>query len=285
VALLGPDANSRTIYLGPGQSAWGRTATVYTDSAATSLATILTYDGTGTPGAAISGSALTIDSESQVPQFWFPVGVDTLYARVNGLAAVKKLNADYDARLDAAHYASTDAQWLLNGSPTGVLRPNLRRSECGGNLAALTTQIMTSVALYLEAGDVVTNLTFCSATTAAGTPTNWWYALYSTASTPALLGQTADQATTAWAANTVKTLALASPYTVLTTGVYYAAVHVKATTVPTLLGASLNANASAAVVTGQKVLAMTSGSGLTDAAPATIATPTTVATVPYCVAT
>lgn len=182
------------------------------------------------------------------------------------------------------HYDDTNEQWLLNGSPTGLLRPNLRRTEVGGNLAALTTQVMTSVALYLEAGDVVTNLTFCSATTAAGTPTNWWFALYSTAATPALLGQTADQTSTAWAANTAKTVALATPYTVVTTGIYYAAVHVKATTVPTLLGSSLNATASAAVVAGQKILALTSGSALTDTAPATIASATTVATVPYCIA-
>lgn len=179
----------------------------------------------------------------------------------------------------------TDQQLVYNGSPTGLLRANLRRTECGGNLAALTTQVMTAVALYLEAGDVVTNLTFCSATTAAGTPTNWWFALYSTAATPALLGQTADQTSTAWAANTAKTVALATPYTVTTTGIHYAAIMVKATTPPTLLGASLNANASGAVVTGQKVLANTSGSSLTDTAPATIATPTTVGTVPYVVAT
>lgn len=181
--------------------------------------------------------------------------------------------------------AISNSQWMLDGSPTGLLKANLRRSECGGNLAALTTQVMTSVALYLEAGDVVTSLTFCSATTAAGTPTNWWFALYSTAATPALLAQTADQASAAWAANTVKTVALAAPYTAPTTGVYYAAVMVKATTPPTLLGAALNVNASSAVVAGQKVLAYTSGSSLTDTAPATIATPTAVATVPYCAAT
>lgn len=183
------------------------------------------------------------------------------------------------------HYATTDAQYLLNGSPSGVLRANLRRSECGGNLTALATGVMTSAALYLEAGDVVTYLSFCSATTAANTPLNWWFALYSTASTPALLAQTADQTTTAWGANTVMKVALASPYTVVTTGIHYASVMVKATTCPTLLGASLNVNASAAVVTGQKILAQTSGSTLTDTAPSTIASATTVATVPYVVAT
>lgn len=191
------------------------------------------------------------------------------------------------ATLDSAGHlgATTDQQWLLDGSPTGLFRSNLRRTECGGNLSALTTQVMTAVALYLKAGDVVTNLTFCSATTAAGTPTNYWYALYSNAATPALIAQTADQTSTAWAANTPLTLALSTPYTVPTTGVYYAALMVKATTPPTLLGAALNVNASGAVVTGQKVLANTSGSALTATAPTTIATPTTVATVPYVAAT
>jgi hypothetical protein len=166
-----------------------------------------------------------------------------------------------------------------------ILRKNLHRRMATGNLAALSTGVMTSVALYLERGDTVTNLTFVSATTAAGTPTNWWFALYDTASTPALIAQTADQTSTAWAANTAKTLALSTPYKVTATGIYYAAVCVAATTVPTLAGAGLqNAAMAGALVTGQKVLARTSGSGLTTTAPATIATPTTVATVPFVIA-
>lgn len=151
--------------------------------------------------------------------------------------------------------------------------------------AALVTQVMTSVGVYLNAGDTITSLSFASGGTAAGTPTNWWFALYDTSATPALLRQTADQTSTAWAANTPQTLALSTPYTVTASGIYYASVMVKATTPPTLLGAALNVNASAAVVTGQKVLAVTSGSSLVASAPGTIATPTTVATVPYCVAT
>jgi len=279
--LLGPDSNSRAVSLGGGRSAHGRTALVYTTAAADVLATIKTYDGTATPGATVSGSALIIDGESQIPLFWFPAGADTLWVRVNGLSTVLKVNADYDARVDTL----AGDQSALNGSPTGVFRANLRRTECGGNLAALTTQVMTASALYLEAGDVVTNLTFCSGTTAASVPTNWWFALYSTAATPVLLGQTADQATAAWAANTAKTVALAAPYTATVTGIHYAAVMVKATTPPTLLGAALHAPAAGAVVTGQKVLAATSGAALTDTAPATLAAPATVGTVPYVVAT
>lgn len=190
---------------------------------------------------------------------------------------------DTNGRLPAAQVSGNE--WLLDGSPAGVFRSNISRTSAAANLSALTTQVMTAVALPLRAGDVVTSLTFVSATTAAGTPTNWWFALYSTAATPALLAQTADQLTAAWAANTAKTVALATPYTVPTTGVYYAAIMVKATTPPTLAGATVHVSASGAVVTGQKVLAVTSGSSLTDTAPATLATPTTVATVPYCVAT
>lgn len=176
--------------------------------------------------------------------------------------------------------------WLDGGA---FVRKNMRRTDIAatdGNVAALTTQVMTSVAVYLEAGDVVTNLTFVSATTAAGTPTNWWFALYSSAATPALLRQTADQTSTAWAANTAKTVALSTPYAVPATGIYYAAVMVKATTVPTLAGRTLhNAVEAVAIVTGQVVLAQTSGSALTTTAPATIASPTTVATVPLVIVT
>lgn len=184
------------------------------------------------------------------------------------------------------HYPVSNSAWLLNGSPSGVFRENVDRRIVAGNLSALTTQVMLSAAIHLEAGDLVTNLTFLSGGTAAGTPTNWWFALYSTASTPALLAQTADQTSTAWAADTAKTVALATAYLVPTSGIYYAAVMVKATTVPTIAGVTLeNAAAAGAVVSGQKVLAQTSGSALTATAPATIATPTTVATVPYVVVT
>lgn len=178
--------------------------------------------------------------------------------------------------------ATNEEIWLDGGA---TLRKNLRRRDCTGNLSALTTQVMTSAAIYLEKGDVVTNLTFVSATTAAGTPTNWWYALYDTAATPALLRQTADQTSTAWAANTAKTLALSSSYKVTATGIYYAACMVKATTPPTLVGASLhNAVEAGAIITGQKILAQTSGSSLTDTAPSTITSATTIATVPLVIA-
>jgi hypothetical protein len=170
-----------------------------------------------------------------------------------------------------------------NGQPAGLVRDNGIRRYSVADLGVLTTQVMTDTAIYLEKGDLVAYLTFVSGATAAGTPTNWWFALYDPTGAN-LLGQTADQLTAAWAANTAKKVALAAPYVVPATGVYRAAVMVKATTVPTLAGSNVRAAVSAAVATGQAVLAQTSGSGLTTTAPATIATPTTVGTVPYVIA-
>ena len=53
----------------------------------------------------------------------------------------------------------------------------MRQLDIIPDLAALTTQVMTSVVLPLQTGALVTNLTFISGATAAGTPTNWWFAL------------------------------------------------------------------------------------------------------------
>jgi hypothetical protein len=189
--------------------------------------------------------------------------------------------------LVSGRYAVKNPHWLTNGQPSGVLRESLPqgRFQALNNMSALTTQVMLSVALPLQAGDLITNLTFVSGGTAAGTPTNWWFALYDTSATPALIQQTADQTTTAWAANTAITLPLAAAYLVPAPGVYYAAVMVKATTPPTLAGLSLeNAAAAGALVTGQKILAQTSGSSLTATAPSTITSATTVANLAYAVA-
>lgn len=173
--------------------------------------------------------------------------------------------------------------WLLAGSPSGLRAQNLRQLDCTTDTDPLTTQVMLTVAVPLQAGDLVSNITFKSGATAADTPTNWWFALYDTSL--AEVGQTADQTSTAWAANTVKTLALTTPYRVPSTGVYYAGIMVKASDLPSLIGKSVGIAGAAASILSSKVLAQTSGSSLTDTAPATIATPTTIASVPLAILT
>lgn len=186
--------------------------------------------------------------------------------------------------LVAGGYPPQNRQYALNGKPSALFRENIDRAVINADLAALTTQVMTSVAVALMAGDIVSRIAFKSGATAANTPTNWWFALYDDAATPNLLAQTADQLTGAWAADTAQDLVLSAPQFIPRSGIYYAAIMVKATAVPSLLGASLNrAGASTGLISGQKALGQTSGAALIGAAPATIATPTAVATVPYCV--
>lgn len=146
---------------------------------------------------------------------------------------------------------------------------------------ALATGVITAVRIKLFAGDVITNISVRSGATAAGTPTNYWVALYSNAGTPALLSQSLDQTSTAWAANTTKTLALAAAQTISKTDFYWAAIMVAATTPPTLLGSI----AVAPIVTGEANLSVSSGSGLTATATATLASPTVKQFVPYVVLT
>lgn len=174
----------------------------------------------------------------------------------------------------------TSPAWLWAGSPNGgIAAHSFDRSLISADLAALTTQVMLSVGVAVQAGEPVSSITFLSGATAAGTPTNWWFALYDPSGT--LISQTADQLTAAWAADTAKTLSLPVPFAG-PAGIYYAAIMVKATTPPSLMGRSVNRVAAAgAVAAGQKVLAQTSGAALTGTAPATIATPTTVVNVPY----
>jgi hypothetical protein len=148
------------------------------------------------------------------------------------------------------------------------------------DVAALATGVMTVVPLWLNAGDTVTNLTAISGGTAAGTPTHYFFALYNPAGTT-LLGQTADQLTAAWAADTVKTLALATPVKITASGLYLVAIMVTATTVPTLVGVS----AAKPFLTGEVNLAQTSGSALTATAPATVASPAFQRATPLVVAT
>ncbi len=78
----------------------GATVTIYTDSACTTLANILTE-----AGGAVSGSVLTVDSDSRMPRFQgpdgTPFGVDTLYALVQGnVAPGEPIYARADDRLD-----------------------------------------------------------------------------------------------------------------------------------------------------------------------------------------
>lgn len=161
------------------------------------------------------------------------------------------------------------------------IRQNIAASQCVTDLAATATGVGILTPIYLVVGDIVTYLTFVSGNTAAGTPTNYWHALYDIDG--ALLAQSADQLTAAWAANTAKKLALSSPVTAEYTGWYYAATSSTATTVQTLIGCAPIVTASAAIHADSLKLGATFGSAMAGTAPATAGTLTGVAKCPLVV--
>lgn len=152
-----------------------------------------------------------------------------------------------------------------NLGPTGTLAETIPREICPEvNTAAPTASgTLFMQAIYLTAGQLISNITISSATTAAGTPTNYFFALYSAAR--ALLAVSANQTTTAWAANTVKTLAMTTPYRVPTSGLYYIGLMMVATTVITTKGGT--AKTGGQLASTVPILHGASSTGLTTAMP------------------
>lgn len=179
-----------------------------------------------------------------------------------------------------------DREWALQGSPTNTtFVETVSRTAVMSNCAIGATGVAHATRVPVNPGDVLSSITFIIATTAAGTPTAGYAAVRNSAGT--VVAQTADFASTARAANTAYTVAFATPYLVTEAGLYYVEISFTATTVPTLAGVSLH---NAAVSTGssgigQPVLAVTHGSGVGATPPATVATPTASASIPYLVLT
>lgn len=154
---------------------------------------------------------------------------------------------------------------LANLGPTGTLAETMPREICPevNTVAPTASGTLFLNAIYLAAGQLVSNITISSATTAAGTPTNYFFALYSGAR--ALLAQSANQTTTAWAANTVKTLAMTTPYRVPTSGLYYIGIMMTATTIITTKGGT--AKTGGQLASTVPILHGISSTGLTTAMP------------------
>lgn len=181
--------------------------------------------------------------------------------------------------------ASTDPggpDYYLNGG-TFIRETMPRSTGSWANTVSLGgSGVMLHAAIVLYAGDVVTKVGFMSGNTAANLPTAGFFALYSSAATPALIAQSADLGSGAWASLTPREVSLSAPQTITSTGVYYIAVSITATTPPTLIGLDNTSSAvNAPVATGSKRLSGTSGSTLGGTAPATIASPSASRFIPY----
>jgi hypothetical protein len=142
------------------------------------------------------------------------------------------------------------------------------------NTALLSTGRLSLEAIVIMQGELLTSISFWSATTAAGTPTNQLFGLYD--SSLNLLRATNNDTTTAWAANTRKTLSLTSTFTTTYSGLYYLGIMVTATTVPTIKG--FEARINGALNAAAPSMGGTSTTGLTTSLPNPAAAPGTVTT-------
>jgi len=157
---------------------------------------------------------------------------------------------------------------LLNNRKviSGALYETFDRDLCDEVISVvLATGRLSLQAIYLPAGTTINSISIWSASTAAGTPTNQLFGLYDINLN--LLRSSVNDTTTAWAANSKKTLALTSAFTTTYSGLHYLGLMVTATTVPTLKGNTTKngGQLNAALPT----MGGSSTSGLTTALPAT----------------
>jgi hypothetical protein len=157
-----------------------------------------------------------------------------------------------------------DGPPAANLGPSGAIAETMPRDTCPEvNTTAAATGTLFLQAIYLRAGQLVSSISIWAATTAAATPTNKFFALYD--SNRNLLAQSANDTTAAWAANTVKTLAMTTPYRVPVTGLYYIGLLQVATTIATIKGGT--AKTSGTLAAAVPVLHGTSSTGLTTTLP------------------
>lgn len=209
-------ASPATIYTVAGSTtAFIRTITVVNTDATASHQ--FTYYRGGTAAA----NAIT-------PTYTVPAGGQAIYEDGQGWkfynASGQLLNSLYPT-------VSPIDNWGINGNHGETIDRNVCPEV---NTTVATTGQIWLQAIWLQAGTVVNNISFHSATTAASVPTHYCFGLYDSSRNN--LATTADQTSTAWGANTMKTLATTAAYTVPTTGLYYLGFMCVATTVPTLKG-------------------------------------------------
>lgn len=165
--------------------------------------------------------------------------------------------------VQGAHYAyAAPAAGCLG--PTGVFAETIPRQVCpevNSTIGASGTLFLQ--AIYLTAGQLVSNISISSATTAVSSGTNGFFALYDASRN--LLAQSANYTSEAWAANTIKTKAMTTPYRVPTSGLYYIGLLQVATTIATIKGGTARTGGQLA---GQApILHGTSSTGLTTTLP------------------
>jgi len=199
----------------------------------------------------------------------------TTYEPLMGVTLLPGENLVFGATGEWRHHDPQGAEYSyniplkVNLGIAGTQAETMPRELCTETNSVVPTASGTlwMQAIYLYAGQVLNNIILSSATTAAGTPTNAIAGIYDAARNK--VAETADQLTTAWAANTTKTLGLTAAYRVPTSGLYYIGFYMKASTIITMKGTT--ARTANQLAGAAPILQGTSTTGLTTSLPATAA--------------
>jgi hypothetical protein len=189
-------------------------------------------------------------------------------------------------------FASTAAnarEFGFSGSPlaSALYRENFPRDQITTDNAIGASGLITAVATWVNTGDVITKASICVGATAGAGMTHKYFALYSTATIPLLIGtQQVDDTAAAMAANTVYTGTFGATFTVVASGLIWVAFcSTTATTMPTLIGKATNLNATAAAalntLTGLTNGLCVTATGAASTAPPTMAALTQLAVQPW----
>lgn len=141
--------------------------------------------------------------------------------------------------VDAASLSALAQAANLGIRPTGANSETVSRLDGAFTAQTIVAGQPVYTAIYLLAGQVVSNITFWSSSTAAATPTHLLFGLAD--ATGKIVATSADALTAAWAANSAKTLPMTVAYTVPTEGLYYVVIAESATTLATITGLSTTA--------------------------------------------
>ncbi len=124
-------------------------------------------------------------------------------------------------------------------APAGMPYQSVPRGNHASAVTTMTSGALWLVAVGIPGGVSIGNIQFLSNSTAAATPTHWWFGLYD--QNRVQLATTADQLTAAWAASAIKKLAVANTaagaatsYRTTYSGLYYLGFMMTATTMPTM---------------------------------------------------
>ena len=248
--------------------------TVTPGSTITNITTATTTTVVAAPGSSVQRNVLTLVVTNNNASASCAVTVQkfngTIAADLMGVTLLPGENLILDETGRWVHHDAQGAEYGYQG-PTpsnlgiiGTIAETIPRELCTEtNTTVSATGTLNMMAIYLYAGQLVSNISLCSATTAAGTPTNYRFGLFD--SSRVKLAESNNQTTTAWAANTVKTLAMTTPYRVPASGLYYIGYYITATTVPTLKG--FTAKTGAQLAGTAPILHGSSSTGLTTALP------------------